>query len=555
MQDPYARSVDAYREPPKGFRATLRHLGPGMIIVGSIVGAGELIVTTKLGAVAGFVLLWFVLFSCFIKVVVQAELVRHTISSGKTVLHVFNDLPGPRVRRPVWLTLGWLGTVLAIFVAAIAIYVKLDQSSQTWSVVSSLVVGVLVAVTGTTVWIRHRRLNKKAEAGVSDAARQPQQPHEPSELRQPRQPTINWFMWLWLFSMLIVFANAGAILGGAAQSLPLLFPDLFEGGSRAWGLIVAVLCAALLISGKYATLEKTLVALVVTFTGLTVISTVVLQWTGFGISAADLRHGLSLGIPTPLSAAVALTALAMYAGTGVAWGEAWMYTYWCVEKGYARHAGENQPGPEWPRRAKGWIRVMYTDVFVTMVVYTVGTVCFYLLGAAILARKNLNPDGAETLATLSNIYTESLGDWAATLFAVGAFFVLFTTVASGVAGYSRLIPDALAVMGIIDPTDYKTRLRFIRIFVLVSVALFVIAYWLFENPPLMLIITSSLLGALLYPTLGLGVLYLRYREVDPRILPGRWTTAWLWVCGLAMTVISPVGILLALAIGYGWISI
>ena len=546
MEDPYARSVEEYQEPPKGFRATLRHLGPGMIIVGSIVGAGELIVTTKLGAVAGFVLLWFVLFSCFIKVVVQAELVRHTISSGKTVLHVFNELPGPSVRRPTWLTLGWLGAVLAIFVAAVAIYVKLDASSQTWSVATALVAGVGVAVIGTTAWIRHRRLNEKNGPRTDDGKRPPQ----PSS-----EPMINWFMWLWLFSMLIVFANAGAILGGAAQSLPLLFPDLFEGGSRAWGLILAVLCAALLISGKYATLEKTLIALVVTFTGLTVISTVVLQWTGFGISAADLRHGLSLGIPTPLSAAVALTALAMYAGTGVAWGEAWMYTYWCVEKGYARHAGENQPGPDWPRRARGWIRVMYTDVFVTMVVYTAGTVCFYLLGAAILARKNLNPDGAETLATLSNIYTESLGDWAATLFAVGAFFVLFTTVASGVAGYSRLIPDALAVMGIINPSDYKTRLRFIRIFVLVSVALFVIAYWLFENPPLMLIITSSLLGAMLYPTLGLGVLYLRYREVDPRILPGRWTTGWLWVCGLAMTVISPAGILLAMAIGYGWISI
>ena len=41
-----------------------------MILVGSVVGSGELIVTTKLGAVAGFGLLWFVLLSCFVKVVV-----------------------------------------------------------------------------------------------------------------------------------------------------------------------------------------------------------------------------------------------------------------------------------------------------------------------------------------------------------------------------------------------------------------------------------------------------------------------------------------------------
>ena len=47
--DPYSRSGDHYRHPPRGFRDTLRHLGPGMILVGSVVGSGELIVTTKLG--------------------------------------------------------------------------------------------------------------------------------------------------------------------------------------------------------------------------------------------------------------------------------------------------------------------------------------------------------------------------------------------------------------------------------------------------------------------------------------------------------------------------
>ena len=71
---------------------------------------------------------------------------------------------------------------------------------------------------------------------------------------------------------------------------------------------------------------------------------------------------------------------------------------------------------------------MYTDVLLTMVVYTVSTVCFYLLGAAILFKEKRNPDGPETLGVLSEIYTESLGNWAATLFVVGAFFVLFSTI-------------------------------------------------------------------------------------------------------------------------------
>jgi Mn2+/Fe2+ NRAMP family transporter len=55
-----------------------------LIISGAIVGSGELIATTALGAKVGFVALWLILFSCVIKVVVLEELGRYTISSGET---------------------------------------------------------------------------------------------------------------------------------------------------------------------------------------------------------------------------------------------------------------------------------------------------------------------------------------------------------------------------------------------------------------------------------------------------------------------------------------
>ena len=106
--------------------------------------------------------------------------------------------------------------------------------------------------------------------------------------------------------------------------------------------------------------------------------------------------------------------------------------------------------------------------------------------------------------------------------------------------------DALAVMGLFDPQDYNTRLRFIRRFIIALLGLFVIAFWLFENPPAMLLITSSLIAAAMYPVLGIGVLYLRHRRIDARIAPGTWTTCWLWACATVLTIISPGGILLAM---------
>jgi Mn2+/Fe2+ NRAMP family transporter len=168
---------------------------------------------------------------------------------------------------------------------------------------------------------------------------------------------------------------------------------------------------------------------------------------------------------------------------------------------------------------------MYTDVFLTMVVYTISTVCFYFLGAAILFKMDRNVAGTKTLEDLGHIYTGSLGNWAATLFVVGGFFVLFSTILSGVAGGTRILTDGLCVLRIIDPHDYPARLRFTRIFAVVSLTLYTLIYALFENPPVMLMI-SSMMGVAVYPVLGLGTLYLRHRKVDSRIHPTRLTTFW-----------------------------
>ncbi len=97
VENPYARSADSFKDPPKTFLGTLKHLGPGMILVGSIVGSGELIMTTKLGAEVGFLLLWFILASCFLKVVVQAELSMRSAVPGEVIFTIGGRLRGPRV--------------------------------------------------------------------------------------------------------------------------------------------------------------------------------------------------------------------------------------------------------------------------------------------------------------------------------------------------------------------------------------------------------------------------------------------------------------------------
>jgi Mn2+/Fe2+ NRAMP family transporter len=111
MSDPYTAAADAVREPPATFRARIRHLGPSVVIAGSIVGSGELILTTSLGAAAGFTLLWWLLVCCWSKSIVQAELARYIVTSGDTYLRALNRIPGQlrlvgaRASWTLWLSL------------------------------------------------------------------------------------------------------------------------------------------------------------------------------------------------------------------------------------------------------------------------------------------------------------------------------------------------------------------------------------------------------------------------------------------------------------------
>lgn len=102
MRDPYLLSSLNIKEPPTTLRGRLAFLGPGFILSASIVGSGELIATTTLGATAGFYAFWIIVISCLAKVAVQLEFGKHTIVTGRTAMQCFNSLPGLRLRGAHW---------------------------------------------------------------------------------------------------------------------------------------------------------------------------------------------------------------------------------------------------------------------------------------------------------------------------------------------------------------------------------------------------------------------------------------------------------------------
>lgn len=130
--DPYALRPEDVLEPPQGLLPTLRRIGPGMVLAASIVGSGELIATTTLGAQAGYAALWVVLLSCLLKPVVQEELGRYTIAAGETGLEGLNRVPGPRLFGVSWLVWAW---ALMVFITLLQIGAMFGGVSQVMNLV------------------------------------------------------------------------------------------------------------------------------------------------------------------------------------------------------------------------------------------------------------------------------------------------------------------------------------------------------------------------------------------------------------------------------------
>src|SRR5215217_4763473 len=107
VRDPYEFHPDDVIEPPRSFLGILRRIGPGIILSASIVGSGELIATTTLGAEVGYVAMWIIILSCIIKPAVQSEMGRYIIATGETGAEAFRHTPGPSFKNVNWIVWAW----------------------------------------------------------------------------------------------------------------------------------------------------------------------------------------------------------------------------------------------------------------------------------------------------------------------------------------------------------------------------------------------------------------------------------------------------------------
>ena len=332
---------------------------------------------------------------------------------------------------------------------------------------------------------------------------------------------VSWVVWLWFLMYTATLMTQSGMLAGIAEVLNRAMPSV---PIPVWVWAVTIGTIAVLMVGRYGLIEKVSVVLVVCFTLVTVGAAAVLSLRPDYFAWGPVLDGLLFHLPQ----SGLVTAVAVFGITGVGAADLTNYTYWCIEKGYARYTGPRDGTPAWLGRARGWIRVMGLDVVASAGIYTFATVAFYLLGAGILHALGLVPEGTETVRVLSNIYTETLGGWSNYLFLGGAVAVLYSSVFAGTAAGARVFADFVRVLGGFSRHDHAARFRYIRIFSAVLLLVPVLYYMILREPVLMVKI-GGVAQALLLPVIGATTLYLRYVHLPKSVVPKGWITLGLWV--------------------------
>jgi hypothetical protein len=307
----------------------------------------------------------------------------------------------------------------------------------------------------------------------------------------------------------------------------------------AWfAVIVAVVVASMISKGYYFFIEKTSVVMMLIFTLFTITAVFLLQETEYAISGNQLMEGFGFKLP---KAAVGF-AIAAFGLTGVGGDEIVAYSYWCLEKGYARFTGPYENTDEWRKRAKGWIKVMNLDAVLSMVVYTLVTAAFYLLGAAVLFKRGEIPDGFGMIETLSKMYTDSYGAWAKGFFLFGSFIVLFSTLFSALAARTRIFSDLFGQLRWIDFFNGKQRRNTVAALAWAFPVLWLIALFLVKSPVLMVTIGGIITFIMLLIIVYAG-LHFRYRQKQYGLESSKFYDIALWISCIAIFTVGFYGVI------------
>lgn len=585
--------LSGIQEPPTKFSTILTKIGPGLIIAGSIVGSGELIATTSTGAKAGFTLLWLIIIGCIIKVFVQIELGRFTLTHGITSIRGLNMLPGPKIDGKgnwfIWywfvmfiFVMGQLGGIVGGVGQAMSISMPLTEEGRNYNEYREA--ETMLTVLRAQYKLASNLSPEDAGEDLSSIASKVLENERASavalaklETLDGNQPDTDEAL-AFYEQLALATGDADIFFRESILPLPALnefteaslnkqenvtdlrvlinsisqakftsengaadtesheavmqtvdkyaqlrdVPEIIKAKDDIYYTVgLTILTIGLLVIGRYGFIQMFSTVLVGLFTLVTIVNVFGLQTVDaaatWRITWADIQEGLRFGVGGAEWMEGLAVALATFGIIGVGAAELIAYPYWCMEQGYAKFTGPRDESEAWGQRARGWMKVMQVDAWASAAVYTFATIAFYLLGAAILGRADLQPEDSDMVRSLGVMYRPVFGEVAETLFLFGAIAVLYSTFFVASAGNARMFSDVLGTLGFIDSSEESYR-KSVKLWSAILPAICGITYCLGVKP-VVAVLMSGLMQSIMLPMLGFAALYFRFKHSDKRLKP------------------------------------
>lgn len=357
----------------------------------------------------------------------------------------------------------------------------------------------------------------------------------------------NWAVWIVLIGQ---FAAAGIAIGSLATAAGVFLGNLVGISTRLGGWTVTVFAFIVAWTGRFSWLKFIMSALVmIILVGVFAIS--VRVFPGLKV----FLEGLIPSVPAiPDWAAGKLPDANPWRevlpligwGAGGFASQVW-YSYWvmgakygaAVNSGYGTAASVNELKNldiSGALKLRGWIKLIYVDATVALVIGMAATLGFLLAGAGILRPLHLVPEGEKAALEIASIFSTRWGTIGGLFFLLGGTAALVSTQVGQLAGWPRLLADCTRIC---IPAFGKIRwiwqFRIYLVFFFLSNM--IIIYSLGYKPVFLVKLGALLDGLLLTPLQALWLiigLYVVLPRLYTKPVAGLLRPHWIFGAGLGL---------------------
>lgn len=327
----------------------------------------------------------------------------------------------------------------------------------------------------------------------------------------------HWVVWIVLVAQ---FISAAVSIGSIATAAGVFLSSLVPISPHLGGWLVTIFCLSIAWTGAFDLLKIVMSFFVV----IIVIGVLYVTGNVFPGMVVFLK-GLVVQIPAVPEWAISdyglnpnpwreILPLLGWAAGGFA-SQVW-YTYWVLGAGYGAANGREYGQPadlkflrEMSRktalRIKGWVKVVYVDATLAMVIGNVVTVSFLLAGVGVLGKSHLAPEGTQVAIVLSNIFSSKWGEIGGLLFLLAGTAALVGTQIGQLAGWPRLLADSFRICIPVFNKKFRWKIQFRIFLTFFFLSNMIIVFVLGYKPVFLVKIGAVLDGLLLTPLQALWI--------------------------------------------------